>query len=118
MRLKFSLVSCVVFLTAIVSYTAFRIEYLNALSGHVLPRHTNQATQGKWEIAALSIVLDRLDDQFFERRQGPASMISEDGSIPKPAVFGAPYSATEQRSIDMAKIQHDVLTKLQWNTSN
>ena len=117
MRFNSILLICLVFLTVIVAFTAFRIEYLNAMGGHVLPRHWKEATGGKWEIAKLNIVLDRLDDQFFERRQGVASMSNDDGSVPKPAVFGAPYSSSEQRSIDKVLVQHDVLAKLHWYIS-
>lgn len=117
MRLKSILLICAVFFTAIVAFTAFRIEYLNAMGGHVLPLHWSEHTRGKWEIAELNVVLDRLDNQFFERRHGPASLTNDDGSVPKPVVFGAPYSANEQRSIDSVKVQHDILTKLHWNVS-
>lgn len=117
-RAKTVLFSCLSVLIVFVVFSVCRVEYLNAIAGHVLPRHeTTQSRPGQWEIADLDVVLNRLDDQFFERR-GYAARIeaSENGeSVPANPNFGPPYSAAEQRSIATISQQHEVLNKLQWN---
>ena len=117
-RIKTVLFCCLSILIVFVVFSVCRIEYLNATGGHVLPRHeTTQSRPGQWEIADLDVVLNRLDDQFFERR-GFAGRIeaSENGeSVPANPNYGAPYSAAEQRSIASVSQQHDVLSKLHWN---
>ena len=106
---------CLVFLTAIVVFSAGRIEYLNTTGGHVLPRHYADEKMGKWEIAEHNVVMDRLDDQIFRRRQLGSFVINDDDTVRAAPVFGAPYSTSEQRSINTVTYQHDVLTKLHWN---
>jgi len=118
MKTKFIVVGCLLLLTGFVVFSACHIEYLNALGGHVLPRHESDLAEGKWEIAELPVVLGRLDDQFLERRYLAAlsQARSNESEPPAEVVPGPPYSASEQRSIDFIKSQHDVLIRLHWAT--
>ncbi len=120
MRAKTVFFSCLTVLTAIVVVSVSRIEYLNAIGGHVLPRHESASGQpGNWELAELSMVLERLDDQFLERREHAAQVdASESRTEPAIPKHGPPYSAAELRSIAATTRQHEVLTKLHWSIRN
>ena len=118
---KTVLLNGLILLTVFVVLSVCRIEYLNAIGGHVLPRHEQvPGRPGNWEIAELNVVLARLDDQFFERREIAVGVdASENGATePLDAKYGPPYSAAEQRSIASVTRQHEVLTKLHWSLKN
>ena len=115
-RAKKVMVICLISLTVLVVLSVCRIEYLNAIGGHVLPRQESAAGQFvNWEIAELSVVLARLDDQFFERREIAVGVDATEATAPK---HGPPYSASEQRSIASVTRQHEVITKLHWSLRN
>ncbi len=123
MRAKSLAIGFLVFLTAFVLFVALRIEYLNALAGHVLPRHTHD-TVSQFDtggIANFDVVMGRLDQQFFERREAVAQMENSSGfadKAPIVPVYGAPYSPMELRAIDKVKYQHGILTQLVWYLGN
>ena len=115
------LLICLTLLTALVVLSVCRIEYLNAIGGHVLPRQEMASGQSaNWEIAELNVVLGRLDDQFFERREIAVGIDAFENGATEPSApkYGAPYSAAEQRSIASVTRQHEVLTKLHWSLRN
>ncbi len=116
MRTSSILLTCLAFLTAFVVVSVGRIEYLNSIGGHVLPRHEVEGRPRTWEIANLSAVMSSLDDQFLERRQFAARIDAYDKGETEVAtvVAGKPYSKSEQRAIDKVTVQHDALTKLHW----
>jgi len=120
-RAKTVLVNGLILLTVFVVLSVCRIEYLNAIGGHVLPRHEKApGRSGNWEIAKLNVVLARLDDQFFERRELAIGVAASEIGSTEPAAsdYGPPYSAAEQRSIASVTRQHEVLTKLHWSLRN
>ncbi len=118
MRAKSLVVSCLVLLTAFVATIALRIEYLNALAGHVFPRHEMAKEYDSKGIAKLDVVLERLDRQIFDRREEAAQMEDTSKFGNAVPVFGAPYSPIEQRSINNVKNQHGILTQLHWYIDN
>lgn len=123
MRTKSLLICFLVFLTAFVLLVALRIEYLNALAGHVLPRHTHDGVDqfDTGGIAKIEVVMGRLDQQFFDRREEVARMentIELAEKAPNVPAYGAPYSPSELRSIDNVKYQHGILTQLIWYLGN
>ena len=123
MRAKSLTICFLVFLTAFVLVVALRIEYLNSLAGHVLPRHTHDRVDqfNTGGIAKFEVVMERLDQQFFDRREEVARMESSNElleKVPVVPVYGAPYSPTELRSIDNVKYQHGILTQLLWYLGN
>jgi hypothetical protein len=113
MKSKWLLISCYL-LTIVVVTTACRIEYLNIHSGYFLPR--NPATVGNWIIPELDEVLERLDYQIYERRQNfaDAEAIENGSSVTAEVSLGAPYSASEQRTLDSMKNLHASHSYLQW----
>jgi hypothetical protein len=113
MNTKALLMTCLG-LTAIVVCIACRIEYLNVQSGYFLPRH--DASDTAWVVPEIGEVLERLDDQFFERRQNLAAVEAavNGANEPKSVSIGAPYSASEQRSLDSLKDLHASHSSLLW----
>ena len=115
MRAKSILCLTMLILTAIVVLCIARIEYLNAAGGHVLPRDQLKVILDSWEVAE-SDLLEFMDNQFHRRRLMAARVDAYEKGESEPASVakGAPYSKSEQRSIDMAMLQKDVLKKLRW----
>ncbi len=112
MKNKLLLISCCC-LTAIVVGVAGRIEYLNIKSNHFLPR--NEVAVREWVIPELEEVLERLENKIYERRQDAAAAAAhESGSKPAEVVFGPPYSASEQKTLDSMKNLHASHTLLRW----
>ena len=117
MKSKWLLISCCC-LTVIVICIAFRIEYLNIKSQFFLPR--NDAAYSNWEIPELDLVLERLDNQIYERRQNSAAAdaIENGSSVIAEVSLGAPYSEAEQKTLDSMKKLHATHTSLQWWVSS
>ncbi len=116
MMSKWLLISCYC-LTAVVVGVACRIEYLNIESQYFLPRP--EASPGGWVIPELDEVLERSDDLIYERRQNFADVeASENGGASAEVLFGAPYTAAEQRTLDSMKKLHASHTTLQWWVSS
>jgi hypothetical protein len=108
------LLTCCCCLTAIVIGIACRIEYLNIKSQFFLPR--NHVATINWHIPELEVVLERLDDQIYERRQNSAfaEAIENGSDVLAEVSFGAPYSESEQKTLDSMKKLHATHTNLQW----
>jgi hypothetical protein len=113
MKTKLLLIACFG-LTAVVVCIACRIEYLNVQSGYFLPRQ--YAVETDWVIPEIDVVLERMDDQLFERRQNLAAAVAAENGTnePTPVSFGAPYSASEQKSVDSLINLHASHSDLQW----
>ena len=109
---KWLLISCCI-ITAIVVCTACRIEYLNIQSSFFLPRY--EVAVKEWVIPELDVVIQRLEDKIYERRQHYAAAVAlENGGDPAEVSFGPPYSAAEQRTLDSMKNLHASHINLRW----
>jgi hypothetical protein len=119
MRSFSSLVCCTIFLTLVVVLSIARIEYLNAMGGHVLPRHAVQGVSQSLDLPPVEDVVQNLGNQFRERRRIELAYGSDEPEDPdQPAQeisTGPPYSTAEKRSIKAVLFQHDVLTELRWS---
>jgi hypothetical protein len=120
MGTKSVLLTCMALLTATVVLSVGRIEYLNAVGGHVLPRSERFGQRSVFDIAELDAVLNHMDQKFYDRRivSAEADAYENGGTEPAAVSRGAPYSKSEQRSIDYVTLQHEVLTKLHWWIKN
>ena len=113
MKSNWLLIACYC-LTTIVVGVACRIEYLNVKSGYFLPRH--ELAFRHWVVPELDELIERTDDQIYQRRQNTAlAEAMENGdAVPAEVPLGAPYSAKEQKFLDSMKTFHASHKNLQW----
>lgn len=109
---RITLIGCFV-LTAIVVFTAVRIEQLNVRSGHLLPRAN--VDSGDWRVPELQSILSYVDDKIATRRSNEFAYEHPLEPLPEEAAFlGAPYTEPEQRLFDNSIAQHASHSRLHW----
>ncbi len=130
------LLICCMALTAFVVIIATRIEMLNVEGQYVLPRATGSSSEAvdRWVIPEIDVVIERLDEQFFEQRQHVAAITAseqptseqptaEQPTSEQPATaqpiqevvkYGPPYSAQEEKFITSVKKLHAAHTNILW----
>lgn len=115
---KWLLVCCLA-LTAVVVITAARIELLNIEGQQVLPRlaGSNSDSSKEWVIPEIEVVIERLDEQFYEQRMNAVGILSEESEDqPQQAQvkYGPPYSPLEQNFLASVTRLHAAHTNLLW----
>ena len=112
---KWLLIFCLT-LTALVVGIAVRIELLNIEGQFVLPRQSVFSDQPveKWVIPEIDLVVERLDEQFYEQRLNLAGLGAATPEQQGQVKYGPPYSPVEENFLTSVKKLHAAHSELLW----
>ncbi len=114
---KLTIIGCLI-LTVFVVHTAVRIEHMNVVAGHFLPRPPEMEGLA-WKVPEQENVREYVDYQIMLRRVNLYATEHPDEKMPaSDTFFGAPYSPSEQDWIDRLMVAHQDHVRLHWWVNN